>query len=105
MLFAKATVVFGLVAISEALSVRHAEGGRLYRRVARPARTISKRQDASQCLEANAIATGSLDNGQDPPVAGQAESATDAFNFINFCAGETLTNGLQVTAGSCNGIG
>lgn len=104
MLFAKATVVFGLVAISEALSVGHAEG-RLHRRGSRPARSISRRQDASQCLEANAIQTGSLDNGQDPPVDGQAESATDGSNFINFCSGQTVTNGLQVQGGSCNGIG
>ncbi|OCL11510.1 hypothetical protein AOQ84DRAFT_373885 [Glonium stellatum] len=36
--------------------------------------------------------------------AGQAASATDPANFINFCTGKTLTNGLQVTGGSCNGI-
>ena len=30
---------------------------------------------------------------------------SDASNFINFCSGQTLTNGLQVKAGSCNGIG
>jgi len=36
--------------------------------------------------------------------AGQADSATDDANFINFCTGKTLTNGLQVQAGSCNGI-
>ncbi|KAF2877890.1 hypothetical protein BDV95DRAFT_478724 [Massariosphaeria phaeospora] len=35
---------------------------------------------------------------------GQAASETDAANFINFCTGKTLTNGLQVEAGSCNGI-
>lgn len=28
----------------------------------------------------------------------------DNANFINFCSGETLTNGLQVQGGSCNGI-
>ena len=31
--------------------------------------------------------------------------ARDKANFVNFCSGETLTNGLQVKAGSCNGIG
>jgi hypothetical protein len=36
--------------------------------------------------------------------AGQANSATDNANFINFCTGKTLTNGAQVTGGSCNGI-
>jgi hypothetical protein len=30
---------------------------------------------------------------------------SDNANFINFCAGKTLTNGLQIAGGSCNGIG
>jgi len=79
---------------------------------------------AATCLSANAIQIGSFSDGQNPPVAGQAASATyvkeimfsalnletndafrDAANFVNFCAGETLTNGLQVKGGSCNGIG
>ena len=29
---------------------------------------------------------------------------SDPANFINFCAGQTLTNGLQTKGGSCNGI-
>ena len=29
---------------------------------------------------------------------------SDDANFINFCTGKTLTNGLQVRQGSCNGI-
>jgi len=29
---------------------------------------------------------------------------SDNANFINFCAGQTLTNGAQLTRGSCNGI-
>ena len=29
---------------------------------------------------------------------------SDAANFINFCEGKTLTNGLQQKQGSCNGI-
>jgi hypothetical protein len=29
---------------------------------------------------------------------------SDNANFINICAGQTLTNGLQVQGGSCNGI-
>lgn len=33
----------------------------------------------------------------------QAASAT-ATNFINFCSGKALTNGLQVKSGSCNDI-
>jgi len=35
---------------------------------------------------------------------GEAVSATSTNNFINFCEGQTLTNGLQITTGSCNGI-
>ncbi|KAF4922751.1 hypothetical protein CGCVW01_v005084, partial [Colletotrichum viniferum] len=31
-------------------------------------------------------------------------SASDNANFINFCSGETVTDGKQITAGSCNGI-
>lgn len=37
------------------------------------------------------------DTGPDHP-------GSDAGNFINFCAGRTLTNGEQKTEGSCNGI-
>jgi len=43
-------------------------------------------------------------NGAIGSEAGQALSATSNNNFINFCSGKTLTNGLQVTTGSCNGI-
>lgn len=61
---------------------------------------------AATCLSANAVQTGSAATGQVNGVAadGQVNSATDKANFINFCSGQTLTNGLQVTAGSCNGI-
>ncbi|CAI4218232.1 unnamed protein product [Parascedosporium putredinis] len=45
-------------------------------------------------------ATGQGDVVED----GQSPSATDDNNFINFCSGQTLTNGLQVQQGSCNGI-
>ncbi|KAK4250959.1 ribosomal protein s17 [Corynascus novoguineensis] len=58
------------------------------------------------CLAANALQTGSQSTGQNggQVEAGQVESATDDANFINFCAGETLTNGQQNRDGSCNGI-
>lgn len=57
-------------------------------------------------LLANAIQTGSFVDGSvggviDP---GQAASSTSKNNFINNCAGKTLTNGLQIVTGSCNGI-
>lgn len=40
------------------------------------------------------------------PVAARvhANLDSDPANFINVCTGKTLTNGLQVKAGSCNGI-
>jgi hypothetical protein len=44
------------------------------------------------------------DNGQNPPVTGQSAAATSTNNFINFCSGKTITNGLQITTGSCNPI-
>jgi hypothetical protein len=57
-------------------------------------------------LSANAIQSGSFNNGQQETgsEAGQAASLTSQNNFINNCAGKTLTNGLQITSGSCNGI-
>lgn len=58
-------------------------------------------------LNANAVQTGSFSDGSASlgADAGQALSLTDKANFINFCSGKTLTNGLQITTGSCNGIG
>jgi hypothetical protein len=58
-------------------------------------------------LSANAIQSGSFNDGSDEIGAaevGQALSLTSTNNFINNCAGKTLTNGLQITTGSCNGI-
>lgn len=60
----------------------------------------------STTLSPNAIQTGSFLDGGDGLGAedGQALSTTSKNNFINFCDGKTLTNGLQITDGSCNGI-
>jgi len=58
-------------------------------------------------LSANAIQSGSFVDGSTQIGAaevGQAKSLTSTNNFINNCAGKTLTNGLQITTGSCNGI-
>jgi hypothetical protein len=58
-------------------------------------------------LLANAIQSGSFNDGSNEigaAEAGQALSLTSQNNFINNCAGKTLTNGLQITTGSCNGI-
>ncbi|KDN60631.1 hypothetical protein CSUB01_04966 [Colletotrichum sublineola] len=56
------------------------------------------------CLDANLVQKGSQQAGT--PAAGQAQSATDQANFINFCKDEAnaLTNGEQKTGGSCNSI-
>lgn len=60
----------------------------------------------STTLSANAVQSGSFLDGSDGLGAetGQALSTTSKNNFINFCSGKTLTNGLQITDGSCNGI-
>ncbi|KAI1245790.1 Pathogenicity cluster 5 protein d [Eutypa lata] len=59
----------------------------------------------NQCLDQNVIATGSAQDGtaqsDDPD---EAASLTDDANFINFCSGQTITNGLQNEDGSCNPI-
>ncbi|PQE04860.1 ribosomal s17 protein [Rutstroemia sp. NJR-2017a BBW] len=68
--------------------------------------TATSNSDSSLTLNANAIASGSFSDG----LSGigsekfEAPSATSQNNFMNFCSGQTLTNGLQITTGSCNGI-
>jgi len=60
---------------------------------------------SNTCLAANALQTGSEITGQEVnATAGQVDSQTSNNNFINVCAGQTLTNGKQVVTGSCNGI-
>lgn len=59
-------------------------------------------------LQDDVIQKGSTVDGSDEVGAaevGQALSATSTNNFVNFCSGKTLTNGLQILTGSCNGIG
>ncbi|KAF7319940.1 hypothetical protein MKEN_00777600 [Mycena kentingensis (nom. inval.)] len=57
-------------------------------------------------LDESVICASFNDDGQNPPVAGQSPSLTSENNFINFCAltlpGTPLTNGQQITTGSCN---
>jgi hypothetical protein len=56
-------------------------------------------------LDPSVIATGFEDDGQDVPTAGQVASLTSSNNFINFCAtvpNLPITNGKQITTGSCN---
>ncbi|KAI0397688.1 hypothetical protein F5Y17DRAFT_320730 [Xylariaceae sp. FL0594] len=59
---------------------------------------------AALTLLPNAVQTGSASDGNPNTAKGESPSKTDPANFINFCAGKTLTNGLQNKAGSCNGI-
>jgi len=57
-------------------------------------------------LNSSVICSNFSDDGQNPPVLGQAASQTSTNNYINFCAltlpQTPLTNGLQITTGSCN---
>ncbi|EDR15098.1 uncharacterized protein LACBIDRAFT_300910 [Laccaria bicolor S238N-H82] len=58
-----------------------------------------------QALDPKVIATGFANNGQDVPEAGQVASLTSSNNFINFCLtvpNLPITNGKQITTGSCN---
>ncbi|KAI4209765.1 MAG: hypothetical protein LQ349_009528, partial [Xanthoria aureola] len=63
---------------------------------------------AQLTLNADNVQAASAKDGQgqgEQGVAeGQAASATDDANFINFCTGKKITNGAQVKEGSCNGI-
>ncbi|PGG95556.1 hypothetical protein AJ79_09987 [Helicocarpus griseus UAMH5409] len=55
-------------------------------------------------LDPDNVQDASQDDGTAEAEEGQAASLTDDANFINFCSGKTLTNGLQQDGGSCNGI-
>lgn len=56
----------------------------------------------ANAIQSGSFNDGSLETGSDG--ATQALSQTSQNNFINNCAGKTLTNGLQIVGGSCNGI-
>jgi len=58
----------------------------------------------SQKLDPRVICPAFANDGQDVPVAGQVASLTSTNNFINFCllSKLPLTNGQQLTGGSCN---
>lgn len=60
---------------------------------------------SSLTLNPGVIATGFENDGQDVPAAGQVASITSSNNFINFCLTRSdlpITNGKQITTGSCN---
>jgi len=73
-----------------------------------PSPAAASNNDAdSTTLSPDAIQSGSFVDGSQQigaAEAGQALSLTSQNNFINNCVGKTLTNGLQITTGSCNGI-
>lgn len=59
----------------------------------------------SLTLDPKVIAAGFANDGQDVPAAGQVKSLTSTNNFINFCLtvpNLPITNGKQITTGSCN---
>jgi len=67
--------------------------------------TSTEDPQASTTLDPAVIATGFANNGQDVPTAGQVASLTSTNNFINFCLtvpNLPITNGKQITTGSCN---
>ncbi|KAJ7085112.1 hypothetical protein B0H15DRAFT_847170 [Mycena belliarum] len=70
------------------------------------ARAAAADLQSSLTLDPSVINKGFADNGQNPPTAGQTASSTSTNNYINFCAltlpRTPLTNGLQITSGSCN---
>lgn len=57
-----------------------------------------------QGLDASVLSKGSESDGLNNATAGTSASLTSTNNFINFCAGKTITNGQQVADGSCNPI-
>jgi hypothetical protein len=60
---------------------------------------------SSLTLDPRVVATGFENNGQNVPTAGQVASLTSSNNFINFCLtvpNLPITNGKQITTGSCN---
>jgi hypothetical protein len=60
--------------------------------------------NTSLTLSSDLVETGLEQNGQAVQEAGQVPSLTSSNNFINFCAGQTITNGQQITTGSCDPI-
>lgn len=65
----------------------------------------AKDAQSSLTLDPAVIMKGLAQDGQETPEAGQVPSLTSTNNFINFCLTQPnlpLTNGQQVTTGSCN---
>lgn len=72
---------------------------------AKPATLDSKDPQTSLVLNPKVISTGFEQDGQAVPTPGQVASQTSSNNFINHCVlfpQLPLTNGKQITTGSCN---
>jgi hypothetical protein len=70
-----------------------------------PQSTDNSDPQKSLTLLNSVIAKGFLNNGQSQTEPGQVASLTSGNNFINFCATVPhlpITNGQQITTGSCN---
>ncbi|KAF5391980.1 hypothetical protein D9757_003249 [Collybiopsis confluens] len=70
-----------------------------------PATENNSDPQSSLTLDPRVIATGFMNNGQDVQEAGQVSSLTSNNNFINYCLTQgslPITNGQQITTGSCN---
>jgi len=61
----------------------------------------------SLTLDPRVIGKGFANDGQDQPSPGQVRSLTSTNNFINFCLNDPklpVTNGKQISSGSCNPV-
>ncbi|GAB1320926.1 hypothetical protein MFIFM68171_11136 [Madurella fahalii] len=99
------TLLLASLGIARGLAV---DRGSLASYEARNGRGKKKPKPSATCIAPDALQTGSLYTGLEEGTVGirpgLSESATDEANFVNFCAGRTLTNGQQNRNGSCNGI-
>ncbi|PKS06166.1 hypothetical protein jhhlp_007483 [Lomentospora prolificans] len=90
----------GLLTHGASIDFSGAKGGR--------GLNLLARQTQPSCLKPELIQDSSAITGQEPGTEGmqpgQTPSATDKYNFINFCDGQELTNGKALTTASCNGI-
>ncbi|KAK6981503.1 hypothetical protein R3P38DRAFT_415200 [Favolaschia claudopus] len=99
------TYLSTLVTIALALSATAAPARRA---AAAAAATAANPQALQSSLTVDPSVIQTTDDGQNPPVDGQSAADTSKNNFANFCAlglpATPLTNGLQITTGSCNPI-
>lgn len=106
MLYTKLACVVAFTAGALANPAGGKNGGGKAAAAAAPATGTTGNGGTGLTLDAAAVQSGSFVDGSTSigAEAGQAKSQTSQNNFINFCSGQTLTNGLQIVGGSCNGI-